>query len=416
MSVSAIDAVVAPTSALTARTVECEPTGDLLDRLGPEGFAWIRSGVGFVAGGVAARVPALNVGSALADITVHDEVATAGTGAIAVGGLPFLASERATLTIPAWVEGRTAFGTAWRTEIRSDDAESSDAASSDAGPADPSPTGRVTPPVGPKATHFHCLTNRTEWRASVCAALDAIAARSFTKVVLSRCVQVEADDVIDPAWLLGRLARREPDRYLYADAGFVGASPELLIGRAGDQVIARPLAGTEPLAVVDRSLRTLTQSAKQQHEHDIVVRAIADVLASQCQDLEIGAPAVTRLADVAHLITTLRATATPATPSALGLALALHPTPAVGGSPTDRALAFIREWEPVDRGRYAGPVGWVDAHGDGEFAIALRGAAVHGTTALVHAGAGIVAGSEPDAEWTEIDAKLTPVLRALTLP
>ena len=145
------------------------------------------------------------------------------------------------------------------------------------------------------------------------------------------------------------------------------------------------------------------------------MEAVRATLAAHCTDLEVGPTATLGLADLAHLATPIRATAGPTTPSALDLALALHPTPAVAGTPTGAALDFIASHEP-DRGRYAGPVGWVGATGDGQFAVALRCAQLLGPDrrrALLHAGAGIVAGSTPDAEWDEIEAKLTPMIRAL---
>lgn len=389
--------------ALQARTVLAPLDGELLDRAVPDGFTWLRDGSGFVAGGVAAHVPARDAAAYLQDIEVHDEVHRPGTGAIAVGSLPFLDTSSATVTIPAWVEGRAPDGTSWRTEIGGPDASFSP------------PARAVVPPMtSPGTTRTRCLTSREYWDRAVTAVLTAIGAGDVTKVVLARTVQVEAAQAIDPRWLLGRLQAREPGRYLFAHAGSVGASPELLVSRTGRDVLARPLAGTVPWPAEEHAIEALMQSGKQQREHAIVVNAMAATLSALCSDLDVGAPVALRLADVAHIATTVRAHAGPDTPSALGLALALHPTPAVGGTPTDRALEYIARAEPHGRGRFAGPVGWVDAQGDGEIAVALRSAEIDGPTARVRAGAGIVAGSNPQAEWDEIDAKLTPMLRALT--
>ncbi len=389
--------------ALQARTVLAPLDGELLDRAVPDGFTWLRDGSGFVAGGVAAHVPARDAAAYLQDIEVHDEVHRPGTGAIAVGSLPFLDTSSATVTIPAWVEGRAPDGTSWRTEIGGPDASFSP------------PARAVVPPMtSPGTTRTRCLTSREYWDRAVTAVLTAIGAGDVTKVVLARTVQVEAARAIDPRWLLGRLQAREPGRYLFAHAGSVGASPELLVSRTGRDVLARPLAGTVPWPAEEHAIEALMQSGKQQREHAIVVNAMAATLSALCSDLDVGAPVALRLADVAHIATTVGAHAGPDTPSALGLALALHPTPAVGGTPTDRALEYIARAEPHGRGRFAGPVGWVDAQGDGEIAVALRSAEIDGPTALVRAGAGIVAGSNPQAEWDEIDAKLTPMLRALT--
>ena len=389
--------------ALLARTVHAPLDGELLDRADPDGFTWLRDGSGFVAGGVAAEVPARDAAAYLQDIEVHDEVHRPGTGAIAVGSLPFLDTASASVTIPAWVEGRAPDGTSWRTEIGRRDAPAA------------SPARAIgTPMTGPGTTRTRCLTSHEHWDRAVTAVLAAIDAGDVTKVVLARTVQVEAAQAIDPRWLLGRLQAREPGRYLFAHAGSVGASPELLVSRTGRDVLARPLAGTVPWPAGEHAIEALMRSGKQQREHAIVVNAMAATLSALCSDLDVGAPVALRLADVAHIATTVRAHAGPATPSALGLALALHPTPAVGGTPTNRALEYIARAEPHGRGRFAGPVGWVDAQGDGEIAVALRSAEIDGPTARVRAGAGIVAGSDPQAEWDEIDAKLTPMLRALT--
>ncbi len=405
-----VETIASRARPLVAHTAACDPVGSLLDRLEPDGFGWLRNGAGFVTGGIAARVRADSAEAALERITVEDCVGTSGTGAIAVGSLPFRGAAAATMTIPAWVEGRHADGSAWRTEI---------------GPATNGGPDGPARPVQHRGTgdsrngypgpiQTQCLAGRDAWDHAVRAVLDAITTGALTKVVLARCVQVDAAHPIDPVWLLRRLERREPDRYLYAHDGIVGASPELLVRRAGSAITSRPLAGTAVRPEEHGALTAMAESAKQRHEHAVVVDAIARTLGSSCTDLTIGPTDVLRLADVAHLATTIHANAGTRTPGALGLALALHPTPAVGGTPNDLALEYIDQLEPWGRGRFAGPVGWVDAAGDGEFAVALRCAQIDGSRALVHAGAGIVAGSESDAEWTEIDAKLTPVLRALT--
>ena len=389
---------------LVARTVHFPSGGALLERADPDGFTWLRDGAGFVTGGVAAEIPAQDAEAQLRAIVVHDEVHRRGTGAIAVGSLPFLETATAMVTIPAWVEGRSADGRSWRTEIGPSD-----------GLESPPAQRAVAPPSGPGVTRARCLTTPEHWERAVETVLRAIDAEEVTKVVLARTVQVEAAETIDPRWLLARLQGREPGRYLFAHAGSVGASPELLVSRVGADVLARPLAGTVPWPAEEHAIEALMHSGKQQREHAIVVDAMASTLGALCSNLDVGRPEALRLADVAHLATTVRAQARPDTPGALGLALALHPTPAVGGTPTSRALEYIASVEPYGRGRFAGPVGWVDANGDGEIAIALRSAEIAGSTATVRAGAGIVAGSDARTEWTEIDAKLTPVLHALTI-
>ncbi len=186
--------------------------------------------------------------------------------------------------------------------------------------------------------------------------------------------------------------------------------------RTGAVVESRPVAGTT-VADSDEALLALAASVKDTHEHRFVVDGIVDVLGPRCEQLHAETvPEVAVFGPVAHLATPIRGRLTAPSPTALDLARLLHPTPAVGGTPRRAALDAIRELEGFDRGRYAGPVGWVDARGDGEWAIALRGAELDGARARLVAGAGIVAGSDPEAEWAETQAKLEPMLRALVRP
>ena len=258
------------------------------------------------------------------------------------------------------------------------------------------------------------------WRAGVVAALAAIGAGRLDKVVLAREATVEADWPFPRAELLRRLQRRPGGAtFLYADGGFVGASPELLVRRQGRVATSRPMAGTVPQgdgAAEAGGLARLTGSPKEAVEHRLVVDAVAEGLAKVADRVEVGKPEVVRLATVAHLATEITADLTGPLPTALELAGLLHPTPAVGGSPRDGALAAIAALEPFDRGCYAGPVGWVDRSGDGEWAVALRGATLKGRRAHLVAGAGIVPGSDPDAEWAETEHKLRAMLEVLLTP
>jgi isochorismate synthase len=254
----------------------------------------------------------------------------------------------------------------------------------------------------------------------VVAALAAIGAGRLDKVVLAREAMVEADWPFPRAELLRRLQRRPGGAtFLYADGGFVGASPELLVRRRGRVATSRPMAGTVPQgdgAAEAGGLARLTGSPKEAVEHRLVVDAVAEGLAKVADRVEVGKPEVVRLATVAHLATEITADLTGPLPTALELAGMLHPTPAVGGSPRDAALAAIAALEPFDRGCYAGPVGWVDRTGDGEWAVALRGATLTGRRAHLVAGAGIVPGSDPDAEWAETEHKLRAMLEVLLNP
>jgi isochorismate synthase len=262
--------------------------------------------------------------------------------------------------------------------------------------------------------------DRAEWTAAVRHALDAVAAGTLRKVVLAREVTVQGLAGVDRRLVLARLLASHPTCFTYASGQFVGATPELLVSRQGDAVVSQPMAGTVARGATadeDERLRlALRASAKDGEEHRLLVDEVLARLGSVCSSAPTAAPAeVVRLATVSHLATRVTGRLSSPAPSALALAGLLHPTPAVGGLPRREALAAIEALEPFDRGLYAGPVGWVDAAGDGEWAVALRGATLDGTSARLLAGAGIVAGSDPDAEWAETEAKLAPMLRALGL-
>ncbi|MCA1847012.1 MAG: chorismate-binding protein, partial [Actinobacteria bacterium] len=198
----------------------------------------------------------------------------------------------------------------------------------------------------------------------------------------------------------------------------IGASPELLIRRRGDEVASCPMAGTVPRGATpeedDALTADLRRSVKEAEEHRLLVEAVVSALAPACvEPPAAGDPDVVRFPTVSHLATRVSGVLRRPAPSALALAGLLHPTPAVGGLPRADALATISALERFDRGLYAGPVGWVDAAGDGEWAVALRGARLDGHRARLAAGAGIVAGSDPEAEWAETEAKLRPMLAAI---
>lgn len=387
---------------LRAVTRALDAVDDLLDALGPDGFVWSEGGVGIATSGVAARVPVDRVREVLATITSDDEVRRPGTGPVAVAALPFDRAAGATMTVPTRVVGRDADGRGWITHIGP--------------PLEPAPT------PFPRATRFtvRAVEQRGWWEHAVEVALDEIAAGHIEKVVLAREVLVEADTPFDPRTVLRRLRSQQPGCILYADAGFVGATPELLVRRAGTAVESRPMAGTAPGSVAADVAAQLSASGKDAREHRFVVDAVRDTLAPLVASIEVpDTPVVEHFGSLAHLATPIVGVLRDpgdAAPSALDLARRLHPTPAVGGTPTDAALDAIRRLEPFDRGPYAGPVGWVDARGDGAFAVALRGAELSGTKALLRAGAGIVAGSDPESEWAETVAKLEPMLRALVVP
>jgi isochorismate synthase len=247
-------------------------------------------------------------------------------------------------------------------------------------------------------------------------------AGELRKVVLARTIEVEAGRAFDARRLAHRLRAVDPEAYSFiaptADGVLVGASPELLVSRHGTEVRSVPLAGSAPRsgdpAADHANADALIASSKDREEHAAVVDAIAEVLQPLCESLAWDEqPTLRATPNVWHLSTAFRGHLREPAPSALELALALHPTPAVNGAPRAEALALLHQLEAFDRGSYAGPVGWVDAEGNGEWAIALRCALLRGDRATLYAGAGIVGDSRPDAELDETERKFRAFLDAL---
>jgi menaquinone-specific isochorismate synthase len=252
------------------------------------------------------------------------------------------------------------------------------------------------------------------WLETVAGAVAAIDAGALEKVVLARDLHLWSRTPFDIDRLLLDLARRFSACHTFRVDGLVGASPELLLARRSSAVRSRVLAGTtgrdvDPAA--DAALGTaLLASAKDRHEHDLALRSAVDALSPACTTLDVpDGPSLVRLDNVQHLGSDLAGTLQEddgGLPHVLDLLGRLHPTAAVGGAPRQAALDHIRTHEGMGRGRYAGPVGWLTADGDGEFAIALRCAEVDGTRARLFAGAGVVTGSLPEAELAETWLKL----------
>ena len=278
------------------------------------------------------------------------------------------------------------------------------------------------PPPMPAVTRVECGGPDAErWRRAVRLALEEIGAGRYRKAVLALRVRCEADAPHDAAAALTALAARYGECFVFGSrqggASWIGASPELLVSLERGRLRASSLAGTRARAADEaedeRLAGELLASGKERAEHDLVARATREALAPLCRELSAPpAPGLLRMAGIQHLHTPLEGSAAPGV-DALDALLAMHPTPAVGGWPREPALEAIARLEGMDRGWYAGPIGWVDMHGDGEFAVALRSALVRGREALLYAGAGIVAGSDPDRELAEAELKLRPLLDAL---
>ncbi len=278
---------------------------------------------------------------------------------------------------------------------------------------DPHPTGSVRIASAAPPERFE---------GSVAAAVERIRGGELDKVVLAREVTVEAPRAHDPAALYGALRELFPSCFCFCcgspEGAFVGASPELLVRRSGSSAATVGLAGStrrsaDP-SVDDHLGEQLRTSAKDRSEHEIVVRRIERALRPYSVWVQAARePELIKVANIQHLGTPIHAQlAEPR--SAVELAGQLHPTPAVGGEPRERALGAIAELETLDRGWYAGPVGWMDAAEDGEFCVALRSALLRDRTAHLFAGAGIVADSRPDAELAETELKLDALLPLVT--
>jgi isochorismate synthase len=335
------------------------------------------------------------------DVRAAQAALRSGEAPIVLGALPFDVKRPAALLVPDAVR---------RTEAPPD------------WPTGPLPAVRITSAVPPPA----------EYRARIIRARDQLAApgSSLRKVVLARALRLAAAAPLDARIILRRLvaADRAAYGYLvdltpaggdYAGAALVGASPELLVARSGDRVVCQPFAGSAARAA-DPELDTasgaaLAASAKNRHEHQLVIDTMRAALEPLCDDLTIAAePQLSRTAAVWHLCTPISGRLRDTSTTAIDLALALHPTPAVGGVPTQDASELIAELEG-DRGFYAGAVGWCDATGDGHWVVSIRCAQLSADrrTALARAGGGIVAESEPDDEVDETTTKFATILNAL---
>lgn len=349
------------------------------------------------------------VAEVLSAIPVEDEVGRPGTGPVAFCALPFDDDAPATALVPATVLARSADGARWMTTI---------------GP--PGAPKRLLAHGGPGLGAPSSFTVRptrspASWCDAVRAARDLVRQGELAKVVLAREVVVEGDAPFPVHQLVARLRDSYPAAFRFAVDGLVGASPELLVARTGETVRSHPMAGTAPRSADPstdaRLAASLLASTKDRVEHQITIDFVLDELLPFCSYLDAEAePSIVAMANVQHLATLVQGRLSSPPASALALAGALHPTPAVCGSPREAARAAIARLEGFDRGRYAGPVGWVDARGDGAFAVAIRSAELAGPRAVLRAGVGVVADSDPDTELAESRSKLAALLGALVSP
>ena len=279
------------------------------------------------------------------------------------------------------------------------------------------------PPVAPRDVQVIADTaDEDRWRRRVAEAVRRIESNGLEKVVLARAVTATAPEPIDVRHLVGTLSEGYPSCWTFSVDGLVGASPEMLVRRERGLATSRVLAGTIRRSGSEETdlklASSLARSSKNLAEHELAVASVAEALAPLCSGMNVPeSPYVLELPNVLHLATDVTAVAHKKA-SSLKLAAALHPSAAVCGTPTAVARAAIAELEGLDRGRYSGPVGWIDTNGDGEWAIALRCGMVDAADPRrinLFAGCGIVEGSDPDEELAETKAKLVPMLAALGL-
>ncbi len=426
-------------------------------------LCWTRREAGLVGFGEVARFTATGPERFLeADIwwrhlvieaDIIDHVECPGTGPVAFGSFAFSKASRhaSRLIVPEIVVG-VRDGRAWLTQIKTDDGELTEEgalaalrgwlenpAADDGGdtPSVESSFGDTAAEPGSGvvrsgAVHSEAATLRTgslseeDWMAAVAAGVAEIRTGKLEKLVLARDVLATVPEGVNAAAVLRQLAVRYRECWTYGVDGLVGATPEMLIQVEGRTAQARVLAGTldrrdamgEAGLPLDYAERVLAGSEKQRHEHEIAIQSLTTQLAPFSEAMNAHSePFILELPNVWHLASDVKAELTEVeghVPTCLALINALHPTAAVCGTPTTVAGALIRKLEHMDRGPYAGPVGWLDAAGNGEWGIALRGAVIESpTTVRLYAGCGIVEGSHPKAELAETWAKFRPMLESL---
>jgi len=415
---------------LTARTMALPDDADIdVVAVGgrSDSLLWHREAFALAGRGVALRLvlpsglddprAAAAVLETLQAVPTDDEVGRPGCGPVVLAALAFDRQAPSFLTIPTWTVGRDVTGQRWLTVV---------------GPAPmaPGPFASLAllaaltdlPPYTPPDS-FSLVSPRphAEWAALVAATVAAVRSGQFDKVVLAREVSVTANRDFLPADILRRLDTLYPSCMVFSTGSFLGASPELLVSRQGRRVRSHPLAGTvarsgDPTADAALTGRLL-RSAKEREEHRLVVDEVASALRPVCRALDVpSVPAIVALRNVSHLGTLIEGELEGDEITALELVSRLHPTPAVAGSPTAAAVSYLSAVEGFNRGCYAGPVGWMDSRGDGEWAVAVRSAEIRGNTARLFAGVGVVSDSDPAAELAETQLKLQALLAAVVRP
>lgn len=442
----------APVQALTVETTPLDDVRQLIPLLDPAGpLLWQRGGEGLAGVGEALRLE-FSGPSRVADAAeawrgissaahVEDPLDVPGSGLVAFGTFAFADESAAAsvLIVPELIIGRRD-GRSWLTRVTVDAVDSdrvdddgeardepagraaddaADEASARSSRADAASTLPASIPLGPTAglTMTPGRLTAAGYGEAVAAVVERIAAGRVKKVVLSRSLTAQLPRGADVRRALDELASGYPECWTFAVDGFLGASPETLVSVAAGQVTAQVLAGTAARGAnpdTDASAAAeLAASSKDRAEHAYAVDSVLESLEPHTTGLVTSEPFTLKLPNLWHLASDVAGTLSDGC-SALDLVDALHPTAAVAGTPRLTALAVIRELEPFDRGRYAGPVGWIGADGSGEWAVALRSAQLSGDIITAYAGGGIVADSDPVLEVAETTMKFRPIVEAFS--
>lgn len=423
-----------PATPLRVRTVPLEGRIDPSDHIPPDATAaWIHGGRGMVAVGRAAEhsprgaerfSDAAAWFSALAQsATVDDEVHGSGTGLVAFASFAFADDSQrpSILTVPRAVLG-VDHGTAWLTVITRADEDDEHAArlldTVEAGGDAWRDLFQRTPHAQQRSVTFTDLTERPAWNAAVGRAVARLRAHDLEKVVLARRVRAESAQRIEAPALAAELTAAYPTTWTFLVGDMIGASPEMLVQAEGRRAFSRVLAGTlspgTDGTISEEARRRFLADPKELSEHAFARDSVLERLAPLCEGVDTSPePFLLRLPNVEHLASDVFGALSEGV-TLLDAVARLHPSAAVAGTPRSDALALISELEPHDRGLYAGPVGWLDATGNGQFALALRSARLTGThSAELWAGCGIMPTSVADREWEETVAKTAPLRSAL---
>jgi len=397
----------------STRLGEHLPLLDLLTDDAP--LSWVRGGDGLVGWGSYAKT-AVSGPNRFADarkwwhqqlekFAVSDSVHLSGTGPVLFASFSFNPDEESVLVIPQIVVGMRN-GSSWITWIGDQ----------------PQPALQEEKELLAD-TEFNWgdgSLSPSEWQLRVAKAIEEIEKTELEKVVLARDLIVNSHRPIDARKILRNLGSEYPSTWIFAVDGLVGATPELLLRLSRGMVTSRVLAGTISKTGDDEKdlalAASLARSSKDLEEHEYAVRSVADALDPFCTSTNVPeSPFVLHLANVMHLATDVTGALIESKKSvdAFTILEKLHPSAAVCGTPTNIAAQVIKRIEGMSRGRYAGPVGWLDARGDGELGIALRCGQIKDNEIQIYAGCGIVAGSNPEKELTESNAKFAPMRSAL---